>query len=91
MCIKEQSCHSDDVLSYLIEHRDAQDTLEGIVEWWLMEQRIVTQTAQIRGVLDGLVADGLLLERRGTDSQTHYRINHQKTEEIVARIAHRSK
>jgi Fe2+ or Zn2+ uptake regulation protein len=90
MCSKEDSCLSDDVLSYLIEHGDAQDTLEGIVEWWLMEQSIVTRTAQVREALDDLVAAGLLLERRSQDSRTHYRINRHKTEEIVARIARRS-
>lgn len=90
MCSKEHPCLSDDVLSYLSEHGEAQDTLEGIVEWWLMEQRIVTRTAQIREVLDELVAAGLLLERRSRDARTHYRINRHKTEEIAARITRRS-
>jgi hypothetical protein len=91
MCSAENPCLSDDVLAYLAEHPDAQDTLEGIVEWWLMEQRIVNQTARVREALDELVDGELILERQGRDSRTHYRINRQKTEEIIARIARRSK
>jgi hypothetical protein len=84
-------CLSDDLLAYLAEHPHAQDTLEGIVEWWLMEQRIVNQTAKVREALDELVEGRLILERQGKDSRTHYRINRQKTKEIIARIARRSK
>jgi hypothetical protein len=91
MCSTENPCLSDDILAYLAEHPDAQDTLEGIVEWWLMDQRIVNQTARVREALDELVNGRLILERQSKDSRTHYRINRQKTKEIIARIARRLK
>lgn len=91
MCSTENSCLSDDVLAYLAEHPGAQDTLEGIVEWWLMEQRIVNQTAKVREALAELVDGRLILQHQGKDSRTHYRINPQKTKEIIARIARRAK
>jgi hypothetical protein len=75
MCQVEKSYIARNVLAYLSEHRDARDTLEGIVEWWLVEQRIVEQTAAVRDVLDELVADGLLLKSKGADSRTFYCVN----------------
>lgn len=71
-----------DILGYLVEHPDAQDTLEGIVEWWLLEQQIKRQTAKVRKALAELVSKRLILERQGKDSRTHYRINRRKLKEI---------
>jgi hypothetical protein len=70
------------VLAYLIDHPHAHDTLAGIAEWWLLEQQIKTQTAVIKEALADLVSEGLLLELKGKDSQIHYRINNQKSEEV---------
>ncbi len=81
MCQAEKSDIARSVLAYLSAHADARDTLEGIVEWWLVEQRIVEQTAAVKDVLDGLVADGLLLETKGADSRTFYHINRRGGED----------
>jgi len=70
------------ILDYLLEHPDAQDTLAGIAEWWLPEEKIKTRSAVVKDALDQLVAKSLVLERRGKDLQTHYRINVQRLEEI---------
>jgi hypothetical protein len=68
----------------LSENPEAQDTFEGIVEWWLLEQKIRHQTATVKEALAELVAKKLLLERTGSDSRTHYRINRRKKKEISA-------
>jgi len=70
------------ILAYLIEHPEAQDTLEGIVEWWLLESTIKFQTARVKEAISELVANGLILEHKGLDSQGHYRINQSRSEEI---------
>jgi hypothetical protein len=70
------------ILSYLVEHPEAQDTLEGIVEWWLLERAIKSQETQIVKAVAELVAKGFIIEQKGRDSQTHYRINQSKSEEI---------
>ncbi|HYK20502.1 MAG TPA: hypothetical protein VEV42_07195 [Pyrinomonadaceae bacterium] len=70
------------ILDYLLEHPDAQDTLAGIAEWWLPEEKIKTRSVVVKEALDQLVAKSLVLERRGKDLQTHYRINTQRLEEI---------
>lgn len=81
-----------DILGYLAEHPEAQDTLEGIVEWWLLEQQIKHQTAKVKETLAELVSKGLLLERKGKDSRMHYHINQRKYKEIRAylnRVSHK--
>ena len=70
------------ILDYLLEHPDAQDTLAGIAEWWLPAEKKVTRLAIVKEALDHLVAKALVLERKGKDLQTHYRINGQRLKEI---------
>lgn len=70
------------ILAYLVEHPEAQDTVEGIVEWWLLERAIKFQENQITKAISELVAKGLVIEHKGRDSQTHYQINQSKYEEI---------
>jgi Fe2+ or Zn2+ uptake regulation protein len=71
-----------EILTYLVEHPDAHDTVEGIVEWWLMERQIKFQTVRVKEALSELVAKELILKHNGTDAHTHYRINQRKYEEI---------
>ncbi|HWP43514.1 MAG TPA: hypothetical protein VNO14_09790 [Blastocatellia bacterium] len=73
-----------EILAYLASHPDAQDTMEGIVEWWLLEQEIRRSTALVNAALAELVSQGLVLERLGRDGRTHYRINRKKAARIRA-------
>ena len=86
MCISDNTKITRYVLSYLIEHQDAQDTVEGIVEWWIVEQKIKQQTAKVKEVLGELVKKKYLLANKGMDSRTRYRINHSKRKEILSLI-----
>jgi hypothetical protein len=72
-----------EILSYLAEHPEAQDTLEGIAEWWLLERKIQYQARLIQGVVSELVDKGLVLECKQQDEGTHYRLNQDKREEII--------
>jgi hypothetical protein len=71
-----------EILTYLAEHPDSNDTLEGIVEWWLLERKIEYAVAKVKEALTELVTKGLVLENKGGDTRTHYRINQSKYEEI---------
>jgi hypothetical protein len=66
----------------MVEYPKAQDTLEGIVEWWLLERKIEFVKVSVKEALSELVAKGMILEKKGPDSQIHYRINRKKQEEI---------
>ena len=77
------------LMTYLVEHPEAQDTLEGIMEWWLLERQIKFQTDRVKDALSELVSRGMILEQKGSDSQTRYRINkarYKKIQELVNRI-----
>jgi Fe2+ or Zn2+ uptake regulation protein len=73
-----------EILTYLAEHPDSNDTIEGIVQWWLLERRIEYAIAKVKDALAELVAQGLVLENEGKDSRVHYRINRHKRGEIQA-------
>ncbi len=65
-------------MEYLRKNPHAQDTLEGIAEWWLPQQRIKASKAKLKEVLSDLVTRGLILQSKGKDLQIHYRINDRK-------------
>jgi hypothetical protein len=73
---------ADEILAYLVKHPEAQDTLEGITEWWLLEQRIRSAVAEVDGALHNLVADDLLVSRQCADGRTYYGLNRAKERQI---------
>ena len=74
------------ILQYLHKNPNAQDTLAGIAEWWLPRQQITTQATTVKDALALLLADELILEVRGKDSRSHYRINDRKWAQIETRL-----
>jgi hypothetical protein len=82
MFINDESKIWNEILAYLVDHPNARDTMEGIVEWWLLERQIKFQTSRVKEALSDLVAKGLILEKKGSNSQIHYRINQSKYKEI---------
>jgi hypothetical protein len=80
----------EEILQYLIDHPHAQDTLQGIVTWWLLERTIKHRTALVKEVLNNLVADGLIIAQQGSDSQIHYKINRRRRKKIISLLQQRS-
>ena len=70
------------ILSHLVEHPDRQDTIEGIVLWWLLECRIKHEELLVKEIIHELVEQNFVQEKKIGDSQLLYRINRQKQEEI---------
>jgi hypothetical protein len=66
---------AEEVLSYLSEHPEAQDTVEGITQWWLEEERIRQSVGEVTAVLSELAASKLVIARQGKDGRVHYRLN----------------
>ena len=71
------------ILAYLNRHPDAQDTLDGIVEWLLVESPTAQVLSRAGQALDNLVAQGLILERKATEA-CWYGLNRAKLEEVAA-------
>jgi hypothetical protein len=76
-----------DILAYLAEHPDAQDTTEGITEWWLSERPARPNAARVEEALAELVALGLVLQRGSEDARTSYKANRRRLGEIAALLA----
>ncbi len=72
------------ILAYLVQNPNAQDTLEGIVEWWLLERHTKSTVLTVKEALAELVGAGLVLERRGEESRIYYKLNPQKLKEVTA-------
>ncbi len=66
------------VLSYLSEHPEAQDSLEGILSWWLLDRTIEEQTAEVEAALATLVAAGLVIELTGRDAARRFRLDRRQ-------------
>jgi hypothetical protein len=73
-----------DILRYLVENPDAQDTLKGVTEWWLAEQSGRPNIALVEEALSGLVREGLVLARSSNDTRTYYQVNRRRLKEISA-------
>ena len=70
----EKSHICNEILSYLVEHPDARDSIDGIIEWWLLEQKIKHQVNVVKEALEDLVDKGLLVEQQGKNVHTYYQI-----------------
>ena len=88
-CQPDKSEVAHEILTYLIENPGAQDTVEGIVDWWLLDQEIQRQTVKVKEALTDLVAKRFVLARKGRDSRIHYRINRRKVGQILELIDQR--
>ena len=73
---------ADEVLEYLVQHPDAQDTLEGVCDWWLLERRVRRTVGEVEAALGELEARGLVAVRRGKDGKAHYRLNREREQGV---------
>jgi len=80
--VTERSETAHEILSYLLDYSGAQDTLDGIVEWWLLERRIRHQISRVKEALADLVREGLVVEHRDRSVPIRYGINGDKVAEI---------
>jgi DNA-binding transcriptional regulator PaaX len=69
---------SQDILKYLLKHPDASDTLEGIMEWWLLNQRIGYEIDKVKAAIFKLVKEGWVIEIKSKNSIVRYRLNPKK-------------
>jgi hypothetical protein len=65
-----------------VDHPQAQDTVEGIVEWWLLEQHIKRGKRQVKAALAQLLAEELITTSDEPIERISYRVNRAKLREI---------
>ncbi len=66
---------SQEILEYLRKHPDASDTLEGITEWWLLNQRISYEMKRVKAAISNLIEEGWVVEVGGKGVTARYRFN----------------
>jgi hypothetical protein len=81
---------AEEILRYLQAHPNACDTLLGIMEWWLLKQRIEIAANDVQKALDQLVARGFVL-KTGSHCSASYRLNRRRLEQIGSLLAERNK
>jgi len=79
-----------EILRYLIDNPNAQDTVEGITTWWLLVRSIKHQTSLVKEALAMLVADGLVIAQEGSDSRTYYKLNLRRRKKIISLLRKKS-
>jgi hypothetical protein len=64
-----------EILDYLARHPDAQDTIDGILHWWVLESCIRKWSPTIAETVAELVACGFLQEKPTMDGHIFYRVS----------------
>jgi len=82
LCFSDKARIAYEILAYLMDHPDARDTLDGIVQWWLPEREFRYRVTSVKEAIEELLKDGWVTARKGQDSRTYYRINEEKRTEI---------
>jgi hypothetical protein len=61
-----------EILDYLARRPDAQDTIEGILHWWVLDSCIRDWTPKIVKTVAQLVERGFLVEKPSSDGRIFY-------------------
>jgi hypothetical protein len=63
-----------EILDYLARHPDAQDTIDGILHWWVLDACIRNWTPKIAETVAELVERGFL-EKKPSHGKIFYRVS----------------
>lgn len=74
------------ILSYLTRNPAATDTVEGILQCWLLHEEIHFRLQEVETTLTDLSVRGIVTAIVGEDSHIRYRINPEKYDEIQVEL-----
>jgi hypothetical protein len=64
-----------EILDYLARQPEAQDTIEGIVQWWVLDSCIRNWTPKIEKTVAKLLEQGFLTKRPSSDGRIFYHVS----------------
>ncbi|MCI0616722.1 hypothetical protein L0244_27395 [bacterium] len=70
------------ILIYLEQNPEAQDTIEGILNWWILERTVHYEKIRVEEVIEELVSRNLIVARQIVGLPIMYSLNPSKLEEI---------
>lgn len=71
------------ILRYVEKHPQAKDTMKGIAEWWLLQDKITESVEQVSKTITWLVTNDYLVEKQVTGSGALYEINPHKHDAMM--------
>ena len=71
------------ILKHLYENPNKKDTLEGICEWWLLEERINYAIDAVTAAIEFLLSKKLISEQTLLGSDKLYHLNYSSRKDIV--------
>ncbi len=74
------------ILQHLARCPGSADTLEGIAEWWIRQERIAVMIEDVCDVVERLVREGVLQPHLLRDSTTVYFASHDTTPDSTSRV-----
>ena len=78
LCLPNKAQIAHEILAYLAEHPDSQDTFEGIVQWWLLERKIKYQRDLVKEAISELIKNRLIVVNKRERDTIVYRLNRDK-------------
>lgn len=66
---------ASEILDYLARHPEAQDTLDGILHWWVLDACVKTWAPRITETVAKLVEQGFLEEKPSPDGRKFYHVS----------------
>ena len=69
------------ILTYLARNPTAEDTVDGILEWWLVHEEIRYRMQEVEAALVELTDRGIITQTVGEDSRVRYRISPKKSDQ----------
>jgi hypothetical protein len=64
-----------EILDYLARHPGAQDTMDGILQWWVLDAHVRKWAPKISETVAQLVERGFLKQKRSADGHVFYKIS----------------
>jgi hypothetical protein len=64
-----------EILDYLVRQPEAQDTIEGILHWWVLDACVRKWAPKIADTVAQLVEQGFLEQKRSADGNVFYRVS----------------
>jgi hypothetical protein len=79
-----------EILDYLATHPEAQDTIDGILHWWVLDSCIRSWAPRITETVAQLVERGFLEQKPSADGHVFYRVSPQYLVTLQQRPAQES-
>jgi hypothetical protein len=64
-----------EILDYLARHPHAEDTIDGILHWWVLDACVRKWAPKIAETVARLVEQGFLEQKRSADGNVFYRVS----------------